>query len=189
MDLVIDIETLDTEVTSLILSAAVVAFDPAGNDTPESFLASENNFYTTFSLHESLMMDFSISRSTVEFWNKQSINALAEAAAQKTPLVESFKELSAFIQKFPKAKLWANSPSFDISILRSAFKKFNLRFPVEFWAERDIRTIKDICEVKLDFPSTLTKHNPMHDAIYEALIVQQGYANIKAANKPPLPLL
>jgi len=92
------------------------------------------------------------------------------------------------------ACIWANSPSFDLEILKNAFDFSGQMWPFGFWAERDVRTIKEAaypCSSPDDFPpfETGTAHDAVDDCIKQCLQVQHCYHVIQRAEERWEPLI
>ena len=78
----------------------------------------------------------------------------------------------ALISSQFKGRVWANSPSFDCNIIRSAYDQYGMECPWRFYQEFDVRTIKYFLD-KHDRPEFVgRKHNALDDAIHQAKLVQ-----------------
>lgn len=131
----VDIETLGTRPGDCILSIGAVVFDPTR--TEGDF---ESVFYETINMQESWCAGFTSTKSTVEWWAKQSPQARAAAfAGEATPK----NALQAFANWVPKdSMVWGNGANFDNTLLSAAFRLCNVRQPWEFWNDRCYRTMK-----------------------------------------------
>lgn len=73
--------------------------------------------------------------------------------------------------------LWANPPTFDVTILRHLYQQMGLTFPFSFRAERDARTLFALArEYGVNFDeitASRTKHDPLDDALIQTLQVQK----------------
>jgi hypothetical protein len=167
----VDIETLDTEPTSAILSIGAVMFDPNGDGTIDAPFHQNITF-------ESALEHGTFSESTVSWWEKQGDDAKA-SLFDPTP-VELRVALVDFIRWAKKAKnVWANSPSFDVIILRNACKECDLKWPFSPWVELDVRTLKNILPTNKKSMFKGTSHNPVDDAMNQVKLVQAFYKWIK----------
>lgn len=179
----------------MILSIGAVVFNPndvnsfeelAGIELQEGRdvigrvddLNEEFHFYSPISLHQSLQHGFDVDASTAKFWEKNarsdsSYNMLAQAARHVETIEATFGRLARFLRQHKLARVWAKSPTFDCVIVREAFNKLGMDLPIEWWTERDVRTLIDIGDVSLTFPSNFIVHHALHDAAFEAMQVQE----------------
>lgn len=178
MDLMIDLETLDTSPTAVVLSLGAVAFDPRSNTLGPTFYVEFTNF-----LEQQTGVGRTISPSTVMWWMGQ--NAAARAVFQKK---ENSPErcsplwgLSAFADYLKQPGLsgnvWAKDPDFDVVILRSLYETNapGLAFPFKYNAGRSVRTVEDMPFTPLrDTPPVA--HNALDDAIAQATRIQEIFA-------------
>lgn len=177
--LMTDIETLDTKETGIILSVAMMSFDPTkGMDTatnrPKAYHVELN---TNLSIEAQERTGRTMSASTVQWWMQQ--DAAAQAAAfppmQSTTglLVQATKIFSIVRQA---DHLWANDPDFDYAFLRNFVEQehrgiYPIRWP--FWKHRSYRTINAFAPPEFDKNECAvgTTHNALDDAISQANVV------------------
>lgn len=198
LEVTIDLETLDVPGSKkrlpVILSIGATVFDPTKIATVEDFVgdrekfqtaiesgkpfASYGMYYTPVSLAQSLQLGFTHSPSTLEWWSKQGYNLLAQSAAMMDKLIDTLKDFAAWFKQTKAKKVWANAPTFDLSILREAFDHLGLGdVDIYFRHERDVRTVIDFAEVNwIPSPEGFVKHHGLCDAIHEAMMIQQVYA-------------
>lgn len=159
-ELMVDIETLSTRPDAAIISVAAVFFNV---DTKQF---ATPTFYVEVD-HETLTA-FHIDPDTVAWWAKQT----QPMPRGTTPLAVALKDLIAFIQGNPPARIWAKSPSFDLVILKEACQKLDLIWPIPFWQERDIRTLIDIAKLPKNSRPT---HNAIEDCISQIRAVTDSF--------------
>ena len=152
----IDLETLGTKPNSAILSIGAVYFDKDG-------LGDE--FYVNVDLQDSIANGFDIDASTVYWWLSQSSEAGKVLNKDKHSVEYCLNELCLFIIN-SGVKVWANSPSFDLVMLKNHFDKFGFETPWNFWDELDFRTFCATHEVERVKPTTA--HNALEDAKAQA---------------------
>jgi hypothetical protein len=156
----VDIETLSTQADACVISIGFAEFDDSGV-TETCGLAIRDSDWTGH-----------IDPRTVKWWMKQdevareySFNGTAsamEAAAMMQQVLQDADEV------------WANSPQFDLTILRQWWKRMHKgNFPVHFRAERDCRTIFNESrrmgiELGNAWLGTSVAHNPIDDAANQA---------------------
>lgn len=166
MNLMIDLETFGNRMDSAIVSIGAVFFDP---DTGE--IGKE--FYTAID-PDSACRYGRVTGSTVAWWLEQSEAARRAVVAGKISLPDALANLAEFYSKNPKAPVWGNGPTFDISILEHAYwRAHDKPAPWAFWNVRDCRTIKELGDaIGYRIPKLAgTAHNALDDARHQAMWV------------------
>jgi exodeoxyribonuclease VIII len=112
--------------------------------------------------------------STVDWWKQQSSEAVTALSVNQRPIEEVLININAFCDKHSVQYLIGNGSTFDNAILRDACKEFNVEYPVNFWEDMDLRTMKLLAGMKgkNNFPKALTPHVAIDDAIFEAMVAQ-----------------
>lgn len=173
----IDMETLDTAPSTVILTIGAVLFDPRG-----SGIIDQIELRPTID-EQTDMYGRTISDSTMEWWAKQSPEAIEEAMGDRDRT--SYRDCMEKLYKFcwQRDKVWSNGSVFDIMVAESAFRDLDMQFPWQFWNIRDCRTIYDLAGVSLKDKkyNTSTTHKAVEDAIHQALVVQDAYRKLIAA--------
>jgi len=131
--LMVDIETLGTTPDAVILTVAAQSFDPVG----EGYL--KQSYYARVDLDS--QHNRSIEQGTIEWWAKQHSFAKDEAFSEqdRKPLEQVLDELGKMI--WHSTALWANGPTFDMTILEHAYKSYNKPLPWQYYKVRDARTV------------------------------------------------
>lgn len=181
----VDVESMGRKPGCAILSIGLVRFDPTANLTadPQGRLAStplhlqgKNQFYLAINNLDSSNRGFSADPDTMRWWKKQAIWPELSMAimSSDTTVPQAAKKLTEFLQQSHSGggvRLWANSPSFDIDILRSLYKVVDQEFPVDYRQEMDYRTIMELAHPhrhnRPARPEALA-HLPMHHALGDA---------------------
>ena len=163
----IDLETLGTKPNSAILSIGAVAFDENG---------IHDEFYANVDLSSSIVHGFDIDADTVYWWLKQDSKAGSILEKDKIHIGSALKNLSEFIKSFKPSEMWANSPSFDLVMLKNAFHKMGVDECWGFWIERDFRTFLSLTGAERAFPSVA--HDALEDAKAQARTLVNYYATI-----------
>jgi len=165
--LMIDIETLSTQPDARIISIGAVFFNPESSELGETF-------------HQHIKLDDSeyqphISASTVKWWLQQDPDAQKNVISGTSPapvVLFKFKNWILNYREDDELKVWANSPSFDLVILNSAFNHFGMEKPWSYYLERDLRTLKELSAHLPNKPSVERKagikHTALDDAQYQA---------------------
>lgn len=193
IDLSFDLETLGTGPDAVILEIGAVPFDPNGNDTVDSLLSRAARF--PLPIQSQLDAGRKVDAGALQFWlnerAKTSDSArLFERVAYQDKhyghfsqgldrLLEWCWKTFDVVSELPVPCSWANSPSFDHVKLRGLLELCKRTVPtvLNYRHERDVRTVRDFCGV-VDFQvPDLTPHDAVHDAIYQALLVQAAHKN------------
>lgn len=185
-DIVIDIETLDTEDSAVIVSIGAVIFNRA--DPPGTYI---DDFHVKLDTEN--QPGRTISASTVSWWMSEDMEEARKAAfnvskREKVRLGLALKQLEDFISKYHLEECWGCSPDFDMGILENAYRQHKVEFPMPFWKWSCIRTIEKFFYGKntrkpggenwLDG----TAHDALDDCYMEANVIQNCYrAAIKVA--------
>ena len=157
MKIMIDLETLGTKPNSAILSIGAVAFDDNG---------IHDEFYLNVDLESSLDKGFDIDPSTVYWWLSQDKQAGEVLSKDKKPISVALISLVCFFNKNLPHEVWANSPSFDLVMLKNAWDKHGIKTPYRFWIERDFRTFLSLTNADRVKPKIA--HNALEDAKSQA---------------------
>lgn len=167
MHYMIDIETLGTGDFAPVIQIAASRFSADGADLPH--LGFRRNILARDWLN--------IDGETLLWWMRQDPEARASVfdQAEAVPICQALHELAAFTHD--AETVWADSPSFDLRLLRQAWSKFGMleRWPFTHRQERDLRTLKNMrgaMELAPDREDLgLIEHDALHDAFYQALFV------------------
>lgn len=180
--LMVDIETLDTKPTAAIVAIAALVFDPEDpsyNGPP---------FECVVSLSSNIQAKRTVSLETLTWWEQQpqaAKDAIADsflsgnAARKLEPALDSFSD---FVSEVNPAAIWANSPSFDLAILRDALQNIDYTVPWQFYQERDVRTLKAMIPDGLLPPASALAHVAIEDCRWQAKVVQLGYRLINSGS-------
>lgn len=172
----VDLETLDTQPTAVVLSIGAVRFDPNDHDSP-----LKDTFYRVLSSNDQFELERSTSTSTVSWWAGQSEEArkvLDEAATAEDEVHLQLMEFAEWLGK--DALVWGNGPAFDNTVLADLYRQYEIRQP---WSFRNDRCFRTLCMLgqrrmtqawlhKLGPEPTRagTYHNALDDAKHQAII-------------------
>lgn len=163
-ELMIDLETLDTNPFAAILQAAGMWFDSESGEPPT---VAFNHFLP---VQPQLDEGRTISWDTLQWWSKQEF--FGELFSKEREANVGFIQHSIMLAVNQADTIWANSPQFDAVILSSWLKN---KWP--FWKDRDVRTLKNIR--KDDFttfdayrPPVIMQHNALDDCKLQVYDVQ-----------------
>lgn len=175
--IMIDIETMGNSSDSAIVSIGAVKFDLISGEIGEKF-------HQLVQLQSCLDNGLSVSGSTIEWWLKQSSeakNSLFDETQERVTINEALFNLSIFIKGNEDCSpfIWANSPSFDCAILKTAYKKCCLIFPWDFRKELDVRTMVYLKpELKNTNNFKGLAHNALDDCINQINYVCEIYKKL-----------
>ena len=167
----IDIETLDTQPSSVVLSVGAVKFDPFTNQEP---------FAKTLwrpSVDEQLAAGRTTSESTLEWWSRQEAHIRESTFTEqgRVDLIEFFKDLNKFLVGVDK--VWCQGPQFDMVILEDLFKHFKHHMNWAYWQVCDCRTIFNMMPADPRKAIQQNLHSAEEDAFWQAVCVQQTFGH------------
>jgi DNA polymerase III epsilon subunit-like protein len=154
----IDIETLDTKSSAVILSIGAVEFD-------EQRILSE--FHRHIDIQSCIDKGLTVSGSTILWWLEQSEEA-------RTRLQQPANQLEAVLAELQQAfnwdgkEVWANGSDFDLPILANAYRACGYsNAPWPYYQGRDYRTVRKM------FPKSVLNEYTVepvcaHDALEDA---------------------
>lgn len=168
----IDVETMGTKPNSPIVSFGAVQFNVKGE--------IGNSIYRVIDLGSILEFpEFQISADTLYWWLAQEDAARLELVkdGNRENVVDAMHQLETFLLKIGNPgslRLWGNGPTFDNAMIRYTYETVTKRkFPIPFWNDRCVRTIKGFIPFTMFREWTLenqrkgTYHNALDDAKYQ----------------------
>lgn len=155
----VDLETLGNNSSSVIISIGAVAFDLDKNET------FTDTFYSVIDPQSCVDVGLKMDVSTVMWWMKQSDGA--RKAFDKTGN-KLAGVLGAFSMWYPEgAKFWGNGATFDNVILSNAYAACKIKKPWGYADDRCYRTVKALYpDVKVERVGVY--HNAVDDAVTQA---------------------
>lgn len=166
--LMLDIETLDTQSSAVVLQVGWVTFDLLGH------LSAPTQW--TMDIQEQINQGRTISASTLKFWMEQSDIARQQVFDPTVSYnVQQLRErLRMMLYGSPIKHVWAHGPAFDIATLKSLLGEE----PWDFRSLRDTRTLAMLAP-HIERPAAAVKHNAGDDALAQAKWVQLIMAELK----------
>jgi len=186
-----DVETLSTESTTVILSAAIIYFDPA--EQPDYQKLLDDACFVKLNAKDQIQrLDRTVSKDTLNWWKEQHQYARAVSfdsnKDEDIPAELAVEILQRYVDKYDpnhEHTIWARG-SLDQMSIDSLTNKLGLQpiMPYNKW--RDVRTAIDCftgstngyCNV--DHPTFLRedviKHHPVHDCALDAMMLMYGTA-------------
>lgn len=180
-DIMVDIETLDTTQSAVVLSIGAVAFDPHTKELGEKFYVELND------LEVQQRVGRTISADTVRWWMQQDVLAKRLFAdpppegVRRVSTAQGLSEFSAFIARNggKNMKLWGNGADFDNLIIGSLYESFSMDKPWSYGRNRCYRTLKRLFGEGVKINRVGVHHNGLDDAITQATHLQEIMACIK----------
>ena len=168
-NVMIDIETLSTANDAAVISIGAVAFDIDSGER-------SSGWHWQIDL-ASAMVNGRVDASTLKWWITQSNEAKMASFEGKLSSLSAMRELTLLFE--PDTFVWAKGPSFDVAILESLCRHLRIHAP---WSHRNVMCVRTIIKlakmqgfVEPDDIQGLTSHNPMDDAIYQAMVVHLAH--------------
>jgi hypothetical protein len=181
--IMLDLETLDTSSSAVVLSIGAVAFDPYTDELGDRFYVEMTDDIST-----QQACGRTISGDTVCWWMRQSVVAKRVFSAVPSDGVERACTLDAltYFTRFVEAnggtniELWGNGADFDNIILGTLYDAFALAKPWYYSHNRCYRTMKNL-GIGPRRPQSRdgVHHNALDDAITQARHLQEIFACLK----------
>lgn len=172
-DIMLDIETLDTKPTAVVLSIGAVAFNANSPCEPEFFYAELGNML----IIDQLERGRTESEATKTFWNRQPKTAQVIFKRNTYDTVsETLVAFKEFLARHSKAKIWGCGSDFDNVIITSLLDDYGYK-PWQFWRNRCFRTIKSEFGNITEEPQRRgTLHHALDDAKHQARWLMKIYS-------------
>ena len=162
-----DIKTMDNINSAAILSIGAVQCDLTTGKTGKEY-------YRVIDLKGQPELGLTLNAETIYWWLGQSRGAtealLVGGKILLTDMCISFnKWLQSLEGNTRKYRMWGNGASFDNAILRHAYRRCEIEFPIPFWNDRDMRTIPKTMQETWRWNNLRegTHHNALDDAKHQ----------------------
>ncbi len=181
--IMIDIETLDTKSSAVVIQIAAVAF----NYTAKGKLEIEGELDIKLPVAPQLKENRTISVKTVKFWLNSGEQQQLLGELLSDPVKYNYSHALVEFEEFCLAhapdEYWSQGPTFDTIILEDMLAKNAQSAPWWFYQVRDLRTVQEF--VGHDDKSRAMKeansnHNALDDCLSQIKLLQYF---IKKANK------
>ena len=185
---IFDVETLGVESNAVILSAALLHFDPEKRPTYQNLLDSAC-FVKLNAKDQAKRLGRTVDVGTLEWWANQHeyVRSVSfDANSVDMYAEDAIKELHEYMNKIPNAigqTMWARG-SLDQMVIDSLAKKLDMQPITGYNMWRDVRTAVDILYgttngyVEVDHPlfnrAAVIKHHPVHDCALDAMQLMYG---------------
>lgn len=173
--IMLDIETMGTHSNAAIVSIGALEFDLETGKIGD-------NFYLNIDLQSCLDVGLQVDGNTIMWWLNQSEAAQKSIMEYRTPIKQALESFNAFCTD--TYIIWANSTSFDCTILSNAYKKCGLNQPWKYYNERCVRTLEAFApEIKQQTPRTGTAHNALDDCYYQIAYCSSIWKHLQKQQK------
>lgn len=187
-DFMIDIETLDTIESAVVLSIGVVAFNhryQEGGITKEFYCG----IGTKDLRDEQIIMGRTVSTDTVQWWKKQSGKAQnVFKNSTHDSVTDALDDLTKFITKShvtDQPNIWGNGPDFDNQIVSSLYRSYGMTPPWKFFQYRCHRTMKMMHgHIASPLLREGAHHNALDDATHQAKTLMKIVYALQQAKIP-----
>ena len=188
-----DVETMDTESTAVILSLAIVQFEPSEKPTYQELL--DKTLFIKLDAKEQIkVFKRSINKDTIEWWAKQHEYARSISvtpSANDVSSLEAVETLKRYINMYPNGStqaFWARG-ALDSMAIDSLCRNLDIDPITSYYNWRDVRTAIDLlygttngyCDV--DHPEfnrdLVIKHHPSHDVCLDVMMLLYGKEGVK----------
>lgn len=146
IDIMTDIETLGVHTDSHIIQISALAFDI---NTGEE----KNKFDECVDITKSDYMN--VDGSTLSWWLDTDKDLLSDIIKRGKDgydlenVIGMFEDWFNLIsQDYDEIYLWGNGILFDNKMIQAQFERFNLKYPIFYRNDRDMRTIVELAQVK-----------------------------------------
>ena len=156
--IMIDCETLDIGERPVLLSIGAVVFT-------ESQI--HEYFHIGIDIEDSKRYGFTVSQSTLDWWDQQDPDARAYAFNGEGDIQEALKALVQFYELNECTEIWSKGSLADIRWINNALDYFGIERPWKYYKEFCFRTLLKSVP-KFDMPFVGMPHNALDDAIHQA---------------------
>jgi hypothetical protein len=186
LDIMVDIETLGNDPYATIIAIAAKAFTLNSNDK----VALDTSYYNIANVTKGRI---SVEGNTLKWWlntDMELFKSFINSDSDLSPidLIRNFGDWLTSLCNEYDVYLWGNGMLYDNNKLKHKMEDYDLKYPVYYRNDRDMRTIVDLASTSLsDNPCTyeeflekysskdLRKHDPLNDVVNQIGIVQTAY--------------
>lgn len=168
MDIMLDLETLDTTSTAVIVSIGATYFDLQSGILGDPFYVE----ISSQGLKDQAYKGRTINIDTIIWWMGQTAEARSVFLSnehEKVGTASALEQFAAYATKHGKSNIWGNGMDFDNVILASCYKTFMIEQPWGTFNNRCYRTAKSMLGHKAQLEREGTYHQACDDAISQAL--------------------
>lgn len=187
MHIMVDIETVATCQSARVIAIGACAFELDTVQTPIELEASAFLVSIPEWSYKDYRSDlYTTDPKTLEWWASQPQEARDALTINPSSHEGAFRMLTSWMRDYLSSNgtVWANSPTFDLAILRYHYGTLGIQAPWHYRQERDCRTMFHVFRQfgvasAEYFKPGLLHHRADHDAIRQAIAIQEGYAGLR----------
>lgn len=155
-DIMIDLETTGVSAGCCVLSIGACTMD------------GQEKFYAKISHADSVEIGLHNLRSTMEWWERQSVEARTEAFSGVLSPEAALVQLNQWMRGKQIKGVWGNGAAFDLPILGAVYEAVGITPAWPRFSDRCYRTLKNLYPyIKAD-EFVGVKHNALADALHQA---------------------
>ncbi|OOE45107.1 3'-5' exonuclease [Salinivibrio kushneri] len=172
---IIDIETLSTKESAVVVTVSAFKFDRFANNAQTEFASHDNELHMHLDVADQLIHGRTTNAETCKWWRKQSAEALSELRSNDLPFLacDALEQLAEFIHG---CQLFSRGTDFDFKILGHMYRTNGIKTPWKYNQVRDVRTYIDAFTggnigyvENFETPDWMTSHNSLHDCYRDAM--------------------
>ena len=156
--IMIDCETLDIGERPVLLSIGAVVFT-------ESQI--HEYFHIGIDIEDSKRYGFTVSQSTLDWWDQQDPAARADAFSGGEKIKAALQALVYFFEENKCTEIWSKGSLADIRWINNALDYFGIERPWKYYKEFCFRTLLKSVP-KFDMPFVGMPHSALDDAVHQA---------------------
>ena len=172
--IMLDLETLDTKSSAVVIAIGAVRFDTSSRALGEKFYAVPGDWSTQQKYGRT------ISGDTVEWWLKQEREAQQALIGSPVTTAEALSSFIDFIGGDKEVQIWGNGADFDNIILGTLYQDMGFKMPWSFSRNRCYRTMKSLGVGPKKAMRIGTHHNALDDAVTQATHLQEIMEALRA---------
>ncbi|MDD5150844.1 MAG: 3'-5' exoribonuclease [Flavobacterium sp.] len=186
----VDIETLGVTPDSVVLSLALIPFTFEEKCTYDDLIS--RGFYIKFNPIEQIKVGRITDYDTIQWWNRQNDEAklIIKPSVNDVSVTEGLILLNDFIKSskydYKESYSWSRGQDFDFPIIMHLYRQFKIKYPLNSWKHRDIRTYIDILsgskngyfEMNDIDHSKIIKHNALSDTAMDIIRMKKLYDSL-----------
>lgn len=163
LDIMIDIECMDTRPTAALVGIGAVQFDLATGEIGKKF-------YTAIHLTSSVLRGGTMDPGTVMWWlgqTKEAQQAIIWNTLHVDIALQQFRDFVLSCGSERDIRPWGNSASFDVTIVETAMARSGIKAPWFFTNQWCYRTVKAMFKAVPEIERAGTHHNAADDALHQ----------------------
>ncbi len=179
-ELMIDLETLDTKPSAVVLSVGAVVWETFYSETEGLSYEIVERFMRVLNMEEQFSRGRTVSQSTFLWWQRQDPTARAEAFHPvRQPVEAVFNDFHEFVNPYAESfvgdpginAFWASPVAFDFPIWEDLAMTLSGHVPWKYNQRYDVRTVVREANLSVkdheDSKLVGTPHTPVYDCEWQ----------------------